>query len=1556
MTKLKLLTLIVLLFTLTTVFAQDNLVSRFEKVRDVEDLTLKLSFHSWGEDRTTEINLDTYFPIKRDPNSRYIFLAPPEISVRIDQTKGTAYLQAFEQWIGTKDIIFTLTDIYRLEAATSSLQAYRTLITQQRAPLKIKREFKDLPPYHLFEKILDHLENQKTPTPEVKVVKRGENVKIDIAEELNIELDIQTLTEDKIPTLKPTIDISIQPEKVSEEAELTSGTSLFIFIPLILIALTLVIIAGFYLRNNLDKLKERFKKKEPKEKSKINKLVECTRKLSEIENKIGKDPLEKSTSNLFAVIKRFFNLITPAEYQFSYSEIKEKQLDPELSDHLKEKLCDFSRNIADIRFSGDKVEKGELKKILSNSKKLIHASTREERGVAAEKEKARISKTFPISTIKYILESFTTKEKTQRQVSTVKERFDLRKSTKNLFHKLGLLQTLAEKELTRKRKYKLQLTRLRDKQKAIETRKHQKELAIKRRKDEKRRKKLLKLREKQAKEKLKVLEEHRRLRETQKRKDEKLKHKKAQARAIRQYFHDKFGLFKTVKDLEKRLEAKRKEKVEKERFKRTKKRKRKQAFLNFLHFLRLYKTPEEKHQAGLILKKEERLEKQRQDRKRQDRKEKFLDVLHSFKLYRTPQEVQKEKDRRLKKLREKERSKEEKYHLEQLERRKKLQTKERIKLKKLAEKHIKQQQKALAKRHRQQRLDDLQKSTKKFFHDRLGLFKNPTEIQKEREEKLYKAEQKRKEKQLKKIEKLKQRERERKEKEKEAKIKFQEKQRKQALEQLKRRKKLQTKERIKLKKLAEKHIKQQQKALAKRHRQQRLDDLQKSTKKFFHDRLGLFKNPTEIQKEREEKLYKAEQKRKEKQLKKIEKLKQRERERKEKEKEAKIKFQEKQRKQALEKIEKAKKHRAQTIKNKLKKEKALERKKKIRKFLHDKLGLLKSPSEKENERELAKKKKHLKKIERAKKSHTRSLKEKQLIRNFRKFLHNHFGLYKTEKDLEKQKHKIKLELKEKQEKKKLKELESRQRKLKFRRFLHDRLGLFKTREEILLHKKQRREHRIELEQKLENTVLKALASRLQRKKLTPEQEIKILMQLEEVALKRKDTKKAELIQKKINKLYKKVRKQKSSKLPLLANRISNTLEETRDYLFSKTSKLEPISPFFKKLSRLTTSFAPKLEKTKLDQIKYLIDKSEIELKRKKRDEAKDYYQRALHLYKSLNKASKRVALPDLLKIKNEITSLALTSSLEKAFGAMYLGQVKKAENLYKNIDINFHNLPQKEKEKIHDQKTELYQKLTEKPSPNTFTKIKNNFLKNLKVIKSKFSKKPKKTFPLNERRFQPPSTPQKQAPNVKKLPEKTFQKKESLQGYLLAKKPHFTSIKTETTNVKYIRNLTGKLLNHIKKAESHLEKQNHEKAHENYHMAAQLFKDLKLKPQLRDSIYNNLEKLKHSILQTSLHNYISKTKKALTKGEVKDARKHHELFGNIYGHLRQKSPTKYNSLTLEEDINNAFNLLKKDKIEEASKIYQKINTQYNNLTPEEKKIIYTKLITLYSEILKKSKK
>src|SRR3989344_1923524 len=123
MKKINLNTAIVFLLFIVSTLAQENIVSSFEKIKDSEDLTLKLSFHSWGEGRTTTVNLDQYFPVKRDPNSRYVYLAPPDISVSIDQTTGVVTLKAFSQWTGTREILFTLTDIYNLERATSNLQS-----------------------------------------------------------------------------------------------------------------------------------------------------------------------------------------------------------------------------------------------------------------------------------------------------------------------------------------------------------------------------------------------------------------------------------------------------------------------------------------------------------------------------------------------------------------------------------------------------------------------------------------------------------------------------------------------------------------------------------------------------------------------------------------------------------------------------------------------------------------------------------------------------------------------------------------------------------------------------------------------------------------------------------------------------------------------------------------------------------------------------------------------------------------------------------------------------------------------------------------------------------------------------------------------------------------------------------------------------------------------------------------------------------------------------------------------------------------------------------------
>src|SRR3989344_8848747 len=194
MNKIKIFSLLIVFILVfqNTLAQNQQIVSKFEKVQDLQEYSLRISFHSWGEGRTEQLNLDQYFPLKRDPNSRYVYLAPPEISVNIDQDTGVARLTAFNDWTGTKEIIFSLTDIYKLEATISNLQKYREIITQQRAPVRLKQEFGDLPAYLLFEKILDDLESEagKAPSPRVEVTKVGNNVRVSLEEEINMVLDL----------------------------------------------------------------------------------------------------------------------------------------------------------------------------------------------------------------------------------------------------------------------------------------------------------------------------------------------------------------------------------------------------------------------------------------------------------------------------------------------------------------------------------------------------------------------------------------------------------------------------------------------------------------------------------------------------------------------------------------------------------------------------------------------------------------------------------------------------------------------------------------------------------------------------------------------------------------------------------------------------------------------------------------------------------------------------------------------------------------------------------------------------------------------------------------------------------------------------------------------------------------------------------------------------------------------------------------------------------------------------------------------------------------------
>ena len=1351
MNKIKIFSLLIVFILVfqNTLAQNQQIVSKFEKVQDLQEYSLRISFHSWGEGRTEQLNLDQYFPVKRDPNSRYAYLAPPEISVRIDQNTGIAYLQAFEDWTGTREIIFSLTDVFNLESTISSLQKYREIITQQRAPVRLKEQFQDLPSYHLFEKILDGLETQKPVPLKIEVNKVDNNVKVNIGAETRLELDLETLTEDNLKTLKPKIGITIQPEsKKSVEGE--QGFSFFIFIPLILIGITLIIFAAVYIKKNKEKFRKYFKKEKLKQ-TVENKLNSYKRELSEIQNKIGKEQIEKSTDSAFKTIKEFFNEVTPADYQFSYSEIKKEELQKELSDKLKENLCSFSKDISDIRFKGESVSHQNLKKIIIQAKNLIEGTAEEEKYIASKKEREILSKKFPINTIKYVLDSFREESTSSKKIQ---ERLDVKKQAQNIFHKLGIIKTLAEKELERKRKFSEKLKKIKDKEKEAE-------LERKRKEQEKKRKEFLKLRAKQEKEHLKWLEAQRKIHEIQKKQEEKRRKRLARARTIRKYFHDKFGLFKTVKDLEKELEEKRKKRLEKEKEKRLAKRRKKQAILNFLHFLRLYKTQEEKHQEELILKKEERLEKQRKERKREARKQAVLNFLHALKFYRTQEEVEREKERRLRKLRKEHEEKEEKFHEKELS----------IKRKQLKE--------------QEQRLEKL----------------------KEKQEK--------------------------------------------------------------------KHLK----ALEKEKRKVEFLKKKKELRKYLHDKFGLFKTEEEKHREKEKK------------------------------------YQEKLRKQKLKEKQKELKLQAEKKGGELARKNRKDQIEKINSFLRNKLK-------------------------------------------------KYFGLYRTKTELEVQKQKIKGEIAKKQEKKKQKEQKKLERRRKIRKFLHDKLGFFKTSEEIEAARAARKEHRIELEHKLEDTVLKALASRLERKKLTPEQEIKILMQMEQEALRKGDIESSRDIQKKINKIYKEVKKSKHRLF--LLNKFRNKLESIRDYLFSseKNKNLRP--SFIRDLSsKIRNSLAPKIERAKIEQIAYLVEKSEIELRRNKKQEAREFYQRAVHLYRSMNQPSRRMALNILLKMKHQITSAAVSDSLEKAFGAIYTGQVKRAENLFKNIDVNFATLPIKEKEKLYDDKERLYQKIREQSKPKKGHQKIELFSK----IRKLFSKKDNSSmFPLvkSEEKFKPRET----AKEIQEKETKDFRKKESLSDFILARKPKFTSIKTELISSKQEQSLAKKLFEHIRRAESHLERKNHEKAHENYKQAIDVFKDANLAPEIRDNVYKNLGGIKEKILHTSMHNFFKKTKEAVKKEEVEHARKLHQTLEGIYNHLHTKKQKEISELmkkqeagiampdsaAVERKLDQAFAAIRSKKYEEALSLYNQINSHYNNLVPEDKKQIYPKLSALYSELIKNQRR
>src|SRR3989344_2074682 len=803
--KLKISGIIVFLLLLATVNAQENFVSSSTIDSQFSDPSIKLSFRSWGENQITEIKLDDYFIGERSTDDRYLYISPPEIEIFIDQETSIATLKARGKWLGTLDIIFTRSNLYNLEKSRKELKEFESELIKKRIPPKITNELKNIQDQTLqlyFERILDNLEKKKSKEiPQIDAKFEQNELTVNIGKDIDLSVGVETDilgTE----TRKPTLEVNVRPgEQLTEEEEiLEEGLPIVLLFPLFLIGGTLLFVAGFFILKNPGRLKKLIptvKQTKPEIIDKdIDELLHYKKEIKDIENGINKLPLKATSEKIFTLIKNFFNNITHSDYEFTYSEVTKEILEEELSRPTKEFLIKFSKEIEDFRYSNRELTKSSLLDIIKKTQKGILLSIKDVSRLQT-KEEIKLEKKEPFThlwvnlrgylgeddgslkkiSLNLFKNLFKKERVTKKEIEKLAEEKAKKKpfSFSNLLHKIGLVKTSEEKEKLRKQKA-LEET----KEKRLET--HRKLL--------------------EEKEKLRILEE---------KKKEKIANKIARRKAIRKFFKDHFGLFKTAEDIKKEQEEKLKIRLEKEklvreieRAKKLGKQRKIEARRRFFHaYFGLFKTQkeielevktklaEEKRKAGL------------------ERKQAIRQFLHdNFRLLKTPEEKERIIKERLetKRIRSEERRKaifsfiHDTLGIKTREEREQLKLKEgKLKLEVLKEK-------------RKIRLER-QKAVRKFFHDHFGLYKTQEEEEETAIEKLRLKHERSKER-------------------RKAFIKFCH----NKLGLFKTKREIDEEKEAKLK-LKEKIEKEKEKAAAVR---------KASWKRFLHDRLGLLKTPQEI--------------------------------------------------------------------------------------------------------------------------------------------------------------------------------------------------------------------------------------------------------------------------------------------------------------------------------------------------------------------------------------------------------------------------------------------------------------------------------------------------------------------------------------------------------------------------------------------------------------------------------------------------------------------------------------------------------------------------------------
>ena len=607
----------------------------------------------------------------------------------------------------------------------------------------------------------------------------------------------------------------------------------------------------------------------------------------------------------------------------------------------------------------------------------------------------------------------------------------------------------------------------------------------------------------------------------------------------------------------------------------------------------------------------------------------------------------------------------------------------------------------------------------------------------------------------------------------------------------------------------------------------------------------------------------------------------------------------------------AKKRRKEREKQEKKEEKKEERKKKFREFLH-KIGLYKTSYDVKKEKIESTVEKAKKTREKHRKEEENKRKKEERKRKLRKFLHDKFGLYKTDKEITDLKREKALEKARKVRTKQIEEKEAREkekeRKKTLRNFLHDKLGFYRTpaEKEEIKRKKAIEELKKEKEKEGRKEELKIKEKEFGKKFRQEEEKLKEgLASLEEKSKEESKIVKRKLAsfihnklklfrspEEKIKDLERERQKREENIRKLKTNFLKDQIQKLKGEDLHPDKKIEILEEELKKaLRRGDTKLASRIDKQ--------IDSLYQQLPREKKKKTKQ------GIFSKLKEKLKSTKYnPEYRDIKEKI---------------IHPGKEKR---IVKEREEHIKELAKQTKEFLErgdTKKAESFYSRTFDLLRGAEHKIKREVEEDIDSIMREKKKVSETTQEIEEdirERFKRASAP----PRIQ-----------------------ISKIKSNTEKIE-------KIISEIK---INLRNRNAEKAKRLYEKANQEFKKIPedVPETTHQRLYSQLRPLKNEILQLSLPALLGELKRDLRDEKVEKARKTQEQIDEIYAHIGRDNKQVFESDSISSMIREANNLVNKNK-EEAKEVYKKIMIEYDSLPELAKKKHYPKIRDLYLKIIR----